>query len=139
MQLFLEKKRVRAQRNEFLARDNAFDDLADFAMNEGLASRNGDHRRAAFVDRVQTFLHRKPLIEDRIGIIDFAATGTGQIATKQRLQHQHERVAPSTRQPLFENVSADLDLFEERYPHGWFLDRTLAPLLEAKRAVGPLR
>ena len=53
MQLLLEQQRVGAQRDEFLAGDDAFDDLADLAMDQRLAAGNRDHGRAAFVDRVE--------------------------------------------------------------------------------------
>ena len=75
-ELFFEQKRVGAQRHELLARDNAFDDLADLLVDQRLATRYSHHRRAAFVDRVEAFLHRQPLVEDGVGVIDLAAAET---------------------------------------------------------------
>ena len=51
--LLLEQQRVRAQIDEFLARDDAFDDLRHVLVNERLAARNGDDGSAAFVDGAQ--------------------------------------------------------------------------------------
>ena len=56
MQLLLQKQRIGAQRDELLARDDAFDDLADLFVDQRLAAGDRDHRRAAFVDRVEAFL-----------------------------------------------------------------------------------
>ena len=107
MQLLLKQQRIGAKRNEFLARHDPFDDRADLFVDEGLAAGNGDHRRAALVDRVETFLHRKALVQNRIGIIDLAATDAGQIAAEQRFQHEHERVAFAAGEPLLQYVGAD--------------------------------
>ena len=62
MQLLLKQQRIGAQRNEFLARHDAFDDLADLFVDERFAAGNGDHRRATLVDRVEAFLHRQALV-----------------------------------------------------------------------------
>src|SRR5271166_1731018 len=63
VQLFLEQQRVGAKRDKFLALDDTVDDRADLPMDEGLASGNGDDGSATFVDGVETFLNRKPLVE----------------------------------------------------------------------------
>jgi hypothetical protein len=62
-------------------------------MDERLAPRNGDHRRAALVGGVEAFLDRQPAIENGIGIVDLAASDARQIAPKQRFEHEHERIA----------------------------------------------
>ena len=82
----------------FFLRDEAFHDLADLAVDQRLAAGDRHHGRAALVDRVEAFLDRQPAIEDRIGIVDLAAADAGEIAAKQRLQHQHERIAFAPRQ-----------------------------------------
>ena len=107
VQLLFQQQRVGAQRDEFLARDDAFDDLADLLVDQRLAARNGDHRRAALVDRVEAFLHRQALVEDRVGIIDLAAADAGEIAAEQRLQHQHQRIALAALQALPQDVGTD--------------------------------
>src|SRR5918912_950573 len=91
--LLLEQQRIRAEVDKLLAGKNAFDDLVDLAVQERLATRNDDDRRATFIDSVEAFGDAQALIEDRIGVVDLTATGTGQVAAEQRLQHQHERVA----------------------------------------------
>ena len=91
--LFFQQQRVGAEVNVLLARDQALDDLADLGMHQRLAAGDGDHGRAAFVDRAEAFVGREVLLEHVRGILDFAAAGAGQIAAKQRLQHQHQRIA----------------------------------------------
>ena len=98
VQLLLQQQRVGAQRDELLARHDAFDDLADLLVDQRLAAGDRHHRRAAFVDRVEAFLHRQALVQDRVRIIDLAAADAGEIAAEQRLQHQHERIALAARQ-----------------------------------------
>ena len=119
MQLLFQKQRIGAQRHEFLAGDDAFDDLADFLVNQRLAARNGDHRRAALVDGVEAFLHRQALVEDGVRIIDLAATGAGEVAAEQRLQHQHQRIALTAGQTLTHHVGADFHFLSQRYTQGY--------------------
>ena len=107
VQLLLQQQRIGAQRDEFLARHDAFDDLADLLVDQRLAARNGDHRRAALVDRVEAFLHRQALVEDGVGIIDLAAADAGEVAAEQRLQHQHQRIAFAAFQALPHDVGTD--------------------------------
>ncbi len=83
------------------------DDLADLPVDQRLAAGNGDHRRAAFVDRVEAFLYRKALVQNRVGIIDLAAAEARQIASEQRLQHEHERIALAPGKSLPEYVGAN--------------------------------
>ena len=107
MQLLLQQQRVGAERDELLARDDAFDDLADLLVDQRLAAGNRDHRRAALVDGVEAFLHRQPPVEDRVRIVDLAAAEAGEIAAEQRLEHQHQRVALATHELLLEQICAD--------------------------------
>jgi fructosamine-3-kinase len=107
VQLLFQEQRIGAQRDEFLALDDAFDDLADLLVDQRLAARNGDHRRAALVDGVEAFLHRQALIEDGVGIVDLAAADAGEVAAKQRLQHQHQRIAFAAFQALPHDVGTN--------------------------------
>ncbi len=125
VQLLLEQQRVGAKRDKFLARDDAFDDLTDFAMDERLAAGNRYHRRAAFVDRVEALLDRQTLVEDRVRIIDLAATDAGEIAAEQRLQHQNERVAFATHDPLLEEVGPDAHFLEKGNCHSFLISRSI--------------
>src|SRR5262249_7113420 len=64
----------------------------------------------------------EPLVEDRVRIVDLAAARAGEIAAKQRLQHQHERIVLAPEQTLLDQVGADTELFEKRDGHnGSFL------------------
>ena len=107
MQLLLQKQRIRAERHELLLATMPFDDLSDLPMDQRLTARNRHHRRAALVDGVEAFLHREAPIEDRLGIVDFAATEHGEIAAEQRLEHEHQRIALTPQQLLLEDVGAD--------------------------------
>ena len=72
-----------------------------------LAAGDGDHGRAALVDRAEALLGREVLLEHVRGILDLAAAGAGQVAAEQRLQHQHERVALAPLEALLQDVRRD--------------------------------
>ena len=95
VQLLFKQQRIGAERHEFLARDDACNDLADLLVDQRLAAGNRHDRCAAFIDRVETVLDRQALVEDRVRIIDLAAADAGEVAAEQRLQHQHQRIALS--------------------------------------------
>src|ERR1700730_1720328 len=117
MQLLLQKQRIGAERDELLLGHEAFDDICDLAVNERLASRNGDHGRAALIGGIKAFLDGEATVEDRIGIVDFAATDASKIAAEERLEHQHQRIAFAPKQLLLEDVGADAQLLEEWDSH----------------------
>src|ERR1700704_3944317 len=117
MQLLLQEQRIRAQRDEFLFRDQAFHDFADLAMDQWLAAGNRNHGRAAFVNRIEALLDREPAIENGIRIVDLAATDAGEVATKQRLEHQNERIAFAPQQLLLEDIGADTHFLKKRHSH----------------------
>ena len=116
--LLFKQQRVGAQVDELLARDDALDDLLDLAVQQRLAAGDHDDRRAAFVDRFEAFRDAEALVQDRVGVIDLAAAGAGQVAAEQRLQHQHERVASDAAQMLPHDVGADTDLLVQWDGHG---------------------
>ena len=88
-----QQDRIGAQIDELLARDDAGDNLRHFLVNQRLSAGNGDDGRAAFIDRAQCVFHADPFLQDFLGIVDFPAAGTGEIALKQGLQHEHQRIA----------------------------------------------
>jgi len=72
-----------------------------------------DSRGAAFVHRSECILDRNPLVEDRVGIIDLAATRAGEIAAEQGLQHENEGITLAAGKLLPDDIGADLrDLSE---------------------------
>ncbi len=117
VQLFLQQESIGAQRDELLARNDAFDDLADVAMDERLAARDRHHRRTALIDGVKAFLHRQAPVQDRIRVVNLAATETGEIATEQGLQHQHQRISLAPAELLLEQICADAHFLQKRNPH----------------------
>ena len=107
MQLLLQQQRIGAERHELLPGHESFDDFSDLAVNKRLAARNGNHGRAALIGRGEAFLDGKSTIEDRIGIIDLAATDASKIAAEQGLEHEYKRIALAPQQLLLEDVGAD--------------------------------
>ena len=105
--LLFEQQRVGADDREFLARDDALDDLRQVPVQQRLAARHDDHRRAALVDRGQRVLNRDALVQDGVGIVDLAAARASEIAAEQRLQHQHERIALAASEMLANDIGAD--------------------------------
>ncbi len=116
--LLLEQQRVGADDREFLARNDALDDLCQISVQERLAARHDDHRRAAFIDRGQRVLNRDTLVENGVGIVDLAAAGASEVAAEQRLEHQHERIALAAGQVLPDDIGADSCNLSEWYAHG---------------------
>jgi hypothetical protein len=49
---------------------------------------------------------------------DLPAAGASQVAAKQRLEHQDQRIAPHTAQMAAENVRADPDFLLQGNSHG---------------------
>src|SRR4029079_3763672 len=106
---------------ELLALNEAAHDLADLLVDQRLAAGDRDHRRAALVGRVPALLGGHAAIEDRIRIVDLAAADAGEVAAKQRLQHQHERIAFAAKQFLLDQIPANTHFLEEGYSHYKFL------------------
>jgi hypothetical protein len=113
MQLLFEQQRVGAEVDEALARDQRGDDLADLFVQQGLAARDRDHRRAALLDRVDAVRDREPLVQDLVRIVDLAAAGAGEVAAEQGLEHEHQRIARAPPEALLEDISADADLLSQ--------------------------
>src|SRR5258708_1868824 len=109
-----ERKHVAEQ---LLARNEAAHDLADVLVDQRLAAGDRHHRRATFVGGIPAFLRRHAAIEDRVRIVDLAAADAGQVAAKQRLEHQHQRIALPAKQFLLDQILTDAQLLEERYCH----------------------
>src|SRR4051794_881130 len=117
MHAFLEQQRIGAQIDEFFALDDAFDDAHDVFVNERLAAWNRYDRRTALVHRCEALGNAQTAIEDLVGIVDFAATGTREIAAEQRLQHQHDRIAAHATQLLADDVARYAELLNEGNSH----------------------
>src|SRR5579885_1321554 len=61
----------------------------------------------------QRILHRQPLLQDLLRIVDLAAAGAGEIALEQRLQHEHQRVALLAAQLLAHDVAGHAVLLNQ--------------------------
>src|SRR6266496_6690063 len=117
MEFLFQQQGVGADRHEFLACHQTTDDLANFLVDQRLAAGDRHHRRATFVGGIPAFLRRHAAIEDRVGIVDLAAADAGEVAAKQRLEHQHQRITLSAKHLLLDQITADTDFLEERYCH----------------------
>ena len=104
MQLFLQQQRIGAEVNIFFAGHQAVDDLVNLRMHEGFAARNRNHRGSALIDCFEAVFHGEIFFQDVGRVLNFAASGAGQIATEERLQHEHERVALASGELLAQDV-----------------------------------
>ena len=91
----------------FFALEEAPHDLRHFAVQQRFAAGDGNHGRAALVDRAHAFVVAEALVQDLVGIVDLAAARAGEVAAEQRLEHQHERIAPRPAQMLLHHIGAD--------------------------------
>jgi hypothetical protein len=55
MQLFFQQERIGAQVDVLLSRYQALNDLANLRMHQRFAARNGHHRSATLVNRLEAF------------------------------------------------------------------------------------
>src|SRR6516162_2994039 len=117
LDLLLEQQRIGAEVDEFLARDQARDDLIDVAVEQRLATGEHDDRGPTFIDGIEALVDAQALIEDGVGIVDLATAGAGEVAAKQRFQHQDQRVSPYTFQVLSDDVGAYPDRLAQRDGH----------------------
>ena len=86
-------------------------------MQQRLAASDHHNRGAAFVHRAEAIGKRQALVQDLIGIVDLAAARASQIATKQGLQHQDQRIALNTLQGLRHHIGANLRHLQDRNAH----------------------
>ena len=107
MDLLLQQQRVGAEIDVFLACDQALDDFVDLRVHERFAAGDGDHGGAAFVDRAEAFFGGEVFLQDVGGILDLAASGAGEVAAEQGLEHEHERVLLAACELLPQDVGRD--------------------------------
>lgn len=101
----------------FFAGDKAFDDFINLGMNEGFASRDGDHGGSALICCVPALLGCESFIENVIRILDFTATSAGKVATEKRLEHQDEGIAFVAAEFLSENIGGNRPSLANRNWH----------------------
>src|ERR1700729_1688480 len=94
--LLFEQQRIGADDRKFFARNDALDDLRQVSVQQRLPPRHNDYGRATLIDRGQRILNGDPFVKNGVGIVDLAAAGASEVATEQRLEHQHERIALAT-------------------------------------------
>ena len=116
--LLLQQQRVGAQDDEFLLGQIALHDLRHIAVQQRLAPGDRHRWRAAIIDRLHALFDRQAAVENRVGIVDLAAAGAGQIAAQQRLEHQHQRIA-SALELVGDGVAGNAKRGAERQGHGF--------------------
>jgi hypothetical protein len=105
MDLFFQQKRVGAKVDIFFARDQTGDDFSDLGMHQRLTAGNRDHGRAALVHGAEAFFRRQIFFQDVRGVLDFAASGAGEIAAEQGFKHQHQRILLATGELLPQDIA----------------------------------
>ena len=104
-QAALQFKSVGAEVDVFLARNEAVDDFNDLRMQKRLTAGDRNHGCATFLDRGEALLGRELLLEDVRRVLHFAASGAGQVAAEERLEHEHKRIALLPGEALLQNVA----------------------------------
>ncbi len=102
--LLVQHQRVGAQVDVPPPGDDALDQLLELGIQRRLAAADRNRRRPAVVDRLQAGLQGQPVLE-LAGVALDGAAQAGQVAGVQRLEHQHERVAPVAAQGVLELVT----------------------------------
>src|SRR2546428_244676 len=105
MNLFLEEQGVGADIDKFLLGHDKRGDLIDVAVQQRLAASENHDRGTTLIDGIEALFDAQALIEDRVRVVDLAAASTGEVAAKQRLQHQNQRVSPHTPEMSSEDIS----------------------------------
>ncbi len=105
-------------------------------VQERLSTRDRHDRRATIVHGIKAFLDAQTLVQDFVGIVDFAATGASQVAPKQRFQHENQRIPFTAKHMLFGNIGTDISFLQQRYSHWYpFQIRASAAQIRAQRSI----
>ena len=86
-------------------------------MHQRLAAGDRHHRRAAFLNRAEALFGRQILFQNVGRVLDLAASGAGQVAAEERLQHQDQRVALASGKLLAQDVAGHRPHLRYRYWH----------------------
>ena len=117
---FFELDRVGAEIDEAFEIDQTGHDVINLWMQQRFAAGNRNDRRPALLGCVQTLIDRQVTLQNRGWMLDLATTGAGQVASHQRFQHQHQRIARVAEQTLFPNMAENCDCLPNRYAHDCF-------------------
>ena len=105
LERLLEKERIRAEVDVLLAFDQLFDEFRYVGVEQRFSAWNRDHGSAAVIDRLQGVLETHIPLQDVGWILNLAASGTSQVATEQRLQHEYQRIVFLPRDLLLEHIA----------------------------------
>src|SRR5262245_19201352 len=83
-------------------------------MDERLAARDRDHRRARLLDRAERLVDRHAPAQLALGVLDLAAARAREVALEQRLELHDQRELLAARDALLREIGADSDALTER-------------------------
>ncbi len=115
--LLFQQQRVGAQVHILAARDQPRDDFANLGMQQRFAAGNVHDRSARLFHRAEALFRRHLALQHMRRILHLAATGTGQIAAEQHLQHHHQRVVLAPLEPVLEHITAHRPHLRDRNCH----------------------
>jgi hypothetical protein len=117
VELFFQQQCIGAEIDLFLSGDQALDDFVNLRVHQRLAAGDRNHGGAAFVDGFETLLGGQVLFQHVGGVLDLPATCAGEIAAKEGLEHEHERVLLVAAQALLEHIRGDGPHLGNWYAH----------------------
>jgi hypothetical protein len=88
----LQEQGVGAEIDVFFAGYEAFYDFPDLRVEQRFSAGDRYGRGSAFICRSEAILRSELHSQDVAGILDFSATGAGQVAAEEGLEHEDERV-----------------------------------------------
>jgi hypothetical protein len=95
VQLFLEEQGIRTQVDVLTPPYESGYNFIDLGVKKRLSARDGHRRRAALIRCPEALLRGQILLQDVGRVLDLPASGAGQIATEERLQHQDQGITAS--------------------------------------------
>jgi hypothetical protein len=112
-----EKKPIGTKVDKLLLIDEGGGDPWHLFVHEWLASRDGYDGRTTFLGCRKAFFGAETSVENFFWIVDLSTSGTAQVAAKQGLKHQHQRIPFSSVNLLVDDITCERKLLNERYPH----------------------
>jgi len=117
VEVFFEEECVGAEVDIFFLFDEFFYDEVHFGMEHGFAAEYGDDWCATFFDCFHALVEGEFLFEYVCGVLDFAASGAGEIAAEDGFEHEDEWVVFSSFESLFYDIGCDGVHLADWYTH----------------------
>ena len=116
-QHLLEFERVGAEVEVFAPGHDPRHDFLNLRVEQRFAARNGNHRSTALIHCAEALLGCEVRAENLRGLLNLAAPSAGEIAAKERLQHQHQRIPVVAPHPLRQHMPHNGDHLSDRHTH----------------------